>query len=67
MTAPIPIVGNCGSSFTFANLCLAGGDPIVAVSEVQSSGILTPIGWLDIVSGIFTSGSPPAGTTWCGP
>jgi hypothetical protein len=56
-TPPLALVG----------LCLAGGAPIAVVVSRQCDGTTTRDGWLDLTTGIYSAGAPPAGTGACTP
>ncbi|MEC3994996.1 hypothetical protein VSR01_16245 [Actinacidiphila sp. DG2A-62] len=56
-TPPLALVG----------LCLAGGAPIAVVVSRQCDGTTTRDGWLDLATGIYSTGAPPAGTGACSP
>lgn len=48
-------------------LCLANGTPIGIITRRNSvTGVVTQDGWLNLLTGAFTAGNPPAGTTACG-
>jgi hypothetical protein len=62
---------------TGSQLCLASGDPVVVYTveavDCSSGGCQSPTGapvaihgWLNLLSGVFTLGAPPAGTKACG-
>lgn len=57
---PCPPVATTG-------LCLADGTPIAVVTTAAcEDGTVTQLGWLDLTTGAFTSGPPPAGAVACG-
>jgi hypothetical protein len=56
-TPPLAVVG----------LCLAGGAPIAVVVSRQCDGTTTRDGWIDLTTGIYSTGAPPAGTGACTP
>lgn len=48
-------------------LCLSDGSPIAVVVRRNSvTGIITRDGWINLTTGLFTTGAPPAGTVACG-
>ncbi|MYR63707.1 hypothetical protein GTY54_48420, partial [Streptomyces sp. SID625] len=47
-------------------LCLADGTPIAAVVTRDCDGTTTQDGWINLTTGAFTAGPPPAGTMACG-
>ncbi|MEU5497972.1 hypothetical protein [Streptomyces griseofuscus] len=47
-------------------LCLADGTPIAVVVTRDCDGTLTQDGWLNLATGAYAAGDPPAGTTACG-
>lgn len=54
--APIETVG----------LCLADGTPIAVTVLRDCDGIVTQTGWINLTTGTFSPGNPPAGTIACG-
>ncbi|WP_457455665.1 hypothetical protein [Streptomyces sp. TE5632] len=68
-------VGSCDSTSACAEqttpaatlgLCLADGTPIAVVVTRDCDGTITRDGWLDLTSGAWSAGAPPAGTIACG-
>lgn len=52
---------------TTTGLCLGNGTPIgIVVRRNSVTGTLVQDGWLNLLTGAFTAGAPPAGTTACG-
>ncbi|MFC7721099.1 hypothetical protein [Nonomuraea recticatena] len=47
-------------------LCLADGTPIAVVVTRDCAGTVTQDGWINLATGLFSAGSPPAGTIACG-
>ncbi|MCC9686868.1 hypothetical protein [Streptomyces sp. MNU103] len=47
-------------------LCLADGTPIAVVVTRDCAGEVTQDGWLNLTTGAWTAGDPPAGTMACG-
>lgn len=67
---PVGTVGACDVScdpYTTLGLCLADGTPIGVVTHRDcESGTVTRDGWINLLTGAFTAGSPPVGTVACG-
>ncbi|MGA5340403.1 hypothetical protein ACPCK3_14770 [Streptomyces griseoincarnatus] len=55
-TQPVATVG----------LCLADGRPIAVTVVMDCSGNVTSEGWIDLTTGAYSVGVPPAGTMACG-
>lgn len=55
-TQPVATVG----------LCLADGTPIAVTVVRDCAGTVTSEGWISLVTGAWSTGSPPAGTIACG-
>ncbi|MFI1956952.1 hypothetical protein ACH46L_03425 [Streptomyces althioticus] len=55
-TQPVATVG----------LCLADGTPIAVTVVRDCAGTVTSEGWIDLTSGTWNAGPPPAGTIACG-
>lgn len=55
-TQPVATVG----------LCLADGSPIAATVVRDCAGTVTSEGWIDLTTGVWSAGAPPAGTIACG-
>ncbi|MYX39030.1 MULTISPECIES: hypothetical protein [unclassified Streptomyces] len=47
-------------------LCLADGTPIAVLVTRDCTGTTTQDGWLNLTTGAYSAGSPPAGTMACG-
>lgn len=47
-------------------LCLADSTPIAVTIERDCDGVTIRTGWLDLVTGTWSSGAPPEGTRACG-
>ncbi|MEV0822527.1 hypothetical protein [Nonomuraea rubra] len=47
-------------------LCLADGTPIAVTTVRDCDGVVTAEGWINLLTGAFTSGPPPVGTVACG-
>ncbi|MGW2766240.1 hypothetical protein [Streptomyces sp. NPDC001275] len=47
-------------------LCLADGTPIAVVVTRDCDGTVTRDGWLNLTTGAYSAGDPPAGTIACG-
>ena len=67
--APVGPVGTCSEScdpVTTTGVCLADGTPIGVVTRRDcGTGVLTQDGWINLLTGVFTAGPPPAGTMSC--
>lgn len=51
---------------TMTGLCLADGTPIGVVARRDcDTGVLTQDGWINLLTGAFTAGPPPAGAMSC--
>ncbi|MFD0208934.1 hypothetical protein ACFVH9_07340 [Streptomyces hirsutus] len=68
-------VGACDSTSACAEqttaaatlgLCLADGTPIAVVVTRDCDGTVTQDGWLNLTTGAWSAGDPPAGTMACG-
>ncbi|MCC9686867.1 hypothetical protein [Streptomyces sp. MNU103] len=51
---------------TSVGLCLADGTPIAVTVTRDCTGAVTSEGWLNLVTGAWSSGAVPAGTVACG-
>lgn len=51
---------------TSVGLCLADGTPIAVTIIRDCTGATTGEGWLNLVTGVWSAGAPPAGTMACG-
>ncbi|MER6975699.1 hypothetical protein [Streptomyces carpinensis] len=47
-------------------LCLADGSPIAVTVVRDCTGAVTSEGWLNLTTGAYSAGAPPAGTVACG-
>ncbi|WP_405893706.1 hypothetical protein OG272_15700 [Streptomyces sp. NBC_00104] len=47
-------------------LCLADGTPIAVVITRDCTGLVTQDGWINLTTGTFSTGAPPAGAMACG-
>ncbi|MFD5570471.1 hypothetical protein [Streptomyces cadmiisoli] len=47
-------------------LCLADGTPIAVVVTRDCDGLVSQDGWLNLTTGAWSAGEPPAGTVACG-
>jgi hypothetical protein len=64
-----PAEPDCASPTTPAatlGLCLADGTPIAVVVTRDCAGTVTQDGWLNLTTGTYTAGDPPAGAMACG-
>ncbi|WP_433341729.1 hypothetical protein [Streptomyces sp. CA-253872] len=67
---------NCGSDTTACEnptqpvatvgLCLADGSPIAVTVVRDCTSTVTSEGWIDLTTGAWSTGAPPAGTIACG-
>ncbi|MFC8332729.1 hypothetical protein [Streptomyces olivaceus] len=73
--APAGTVGVCPASpdcespatpTATVGLCLADGTPIAVTVVRDCAGAVTSEGWINLTSGAYSAGAPPAGTTACG-
>jgi len=60
--------GDCTSAdeFTTTGLCLGDGTPIGIINRRTDAGTLVQDGWVNLLTGAFSVGAPPLGTTACG-
>jgi hypothetical protein len=66
---PCPGDAGCASPttpVTSVGLCLADGTPIAVTLVRDCAGAVTSEGWLNLSTGEWSAGSPPAGTVACG-
>ncbi|MEV0754958.1 hypothetical protein [Streptosporangium sp. NPDC050280] len=66
---PCPQTADCFSPTTpvaSVGLCLADGTPIAVTVQRDCDGVVTSEGWINLVTGAWSAGSPPAGTVACG-
>lgn len=47
-------------------LCLADGTPIAVLLTRDCAGLVTQDGWVNLTTGAFSAGAPPAGAQACG-
>jgi hypothetical protein len=47
-------------------LCLADGTPIAVTVVRDCNGAITSEGWINLTTGAYSAGAPPAGTVACG-
>ncbi|WP_158697935.1 hypothetical protein [Streptomyces prunicolor] len=62
-------VSDCASPTTptaTVGLCLADGTPIAVTVVRDCTGAVTSEGWINLTTGAFSAGAPPAGTLACG-
>ncbi|MFF5968269.1 hypothetical protein ACFY64_32005 [Streptomyces collinus] len=65
-------VGTCPNCeptppLALAGLCLADGTPIGVVVSRNCDGTTTRDGWINLLTGVYSVGAPPAGTATCTP
>ncbi|MDQ0376484.1 hypothetical protein [Amycolatopsis thermophila] len=72
---PAGAVGACGdiapcdsptTPAATTGLCLADGTPIATITTRDCDGVTTQAGWINLLTGAFTAGQPPAGARACG-
>lgn len=51
---------------TSVGLCLADGTPIAVTVVRDCTGVVTSEGWINLSTGAWSAGAPPAGTMACG-
>lgn len=51
---------------TSVGLCLADGTPIAVTVVRDCDGVVVQEGWINLATGAFSAGAPPAGTMACG-
>ncbi|MEZ3180801.1 hypothetical protein KYY02_19535 [Streptomyces pimonensis] len=64
-----PTTTNCASETTptaTVGLCLADGTPIAITVVRDCDGAVAQEGWINLATGAFSAGAPPAGTMACG-
>lgn len=62
-----PVVACDGpQQFTTTGLCLADGTPIGVINRRTPAGVLVQDGWVNLLTGGFSAGAPPVGTSACG-
>lgn len=52
--------------FTSLGLCLGDGTPIGIINRRTDLGLVLQDGWVNLLTGAFTIGMPPVGTSACG-
>lgn len=66
---PCGAVGECEEPtqpVAMTGVCLADGTPISVVVTRDCDGVVTQEGWLNLTTGAWSAGQPPAGTIACG-
>jgi hypothetical protein len=64
-----PAAPDCEAPTTPAatlGLCLADGTPIAVVVTRDCAGVVTQDGWINLITGTYSTGAPPAGAAACG-
>jgi hypothetical protein len=64
-----PAAPDCASPTTptaTVGLCLADGTPIAVLLTRDCDGVTTQAGWVNLTSGAYSAGAPPAGAAACG-
>ncbi|MFI9591203.1 hypothetical protein [Nonomuraea sp. NPDC052265] len=64
-----PQTTNCASPTTptaMVGLCLADGTPIAVTVVRDCDGVVTSEGWINLATGAWSAGAPPAGMVVCG-
>ncbi|MEU4406195.1 hypothetical protein AB0F88_16865 [Streptosporangium sp. NPDC023963] len=64
-----PQITDCASPTTpvaMVGLCLADGTPIAVTVQRDCDGVVTSEGWINLTTGAFSAGAPPAGAVACG-
>ncbi|MFD5570472.1 hypothetical protein [Streptomyces cadmiisoli] len=62
-------VSDCASPTTptaTVGLCLADGTPIAVTVVRDCEGVITSSGWINLLTGAYSAGAPPAGAMACG-
>lgn len=62
----VPVCENPTQPVATVGLCLADGTPIATTVVRDCAGNITQEGWLNLTSGAWSAGTPPAGTIACG-
>lgn len=62
----VPACENPTQPVASVGLCLADGSPIAVTVVRDCAGTVTSEGWLDLTTGVWSAGAPPAGTIACG-
>lgn len=55
----------CGAPVATVGLCLADATPIAVIARADCDADPEVVGWLNLTTGAFTGGAPPAGTVAC--
>ncbi|MFJ6565599.1 hypothetical protein ACIQMV_38320 [Streptomyces sp. NPDC091412] len=66
---PCPVSSDCAEQTTptaTEGLCLADGTPIAVTIVRDCTGAVTSEGWVNLTTGAYSAGAPPAGTVACG-
>ncbi|MFI2434640.1 hypothetical protein [Streptomyces sp. NPDC018693] len=69
VVVPCPQQQDCASPTeptATVGLCLADGTPIAVTVIRDCAGTVTSEGWLNLTTGAYSAGAPPAGTVACG-
>ncbi|MEU1852932.1 hypothetical protein ABZ499_27615 [Streptomyces sp. NPDC019990] len=69
VVVPCPQQQECASPTeptATVGLCLADGTPIAVTVIRDCAGTVTSEGWLNLTTGAYSAGAPPAGTVACG-
>lgn len=64
-----PAAPDCASPTTpttAVGLCLADGTPIAVLLTRDCDGVTAQTGWINLLTGAYTLGAPPAGAAACG-
>ncbi|MEU1852931.1 hypothetical protein ABZ499_27610 [Streptomyces sp. NPDC019990] len=64
-----PAAPDCASPTTptaTVGLCLADGTPIAVLLTRDCDGVTTQAGWVNLTTGTYSAGAPPAGAAACG-
>ena len=63
------VVGDCArisNTFTTTGLCLGDNTPIGVINRRTGTGTIVQDGWVNLLTGGFSAGAPPIGTSACG-
>ncbi|MFD3612381.1 hypothetical protein ACFWXA_30805 [Streptomyces atroolivaceus] len=66
---PLETTTGCAEQTTPAatlGLCLADGTPIAVIVTRDCDGVITQDGWINLTTGTYSTGAPPAGAQGCG-
>ncbi|KUN32543.1 hypothetical protein AQJ11_03175 [Streptomyces corchorusii] len=61
----VPACANPTEPVATVGLCLTDGTPIAVTVVRDCAGAVTQEGWIDLTTGLYTAGPPPAGTAAC--